>query len=313
MTKQASHTDERASRPGSRQGGEHELALVKPAPTLRSTGAERPRTAVRHTFHLTDAGNAELFASLNAHKVRYDHRRGRWLVWEAHRWRPDRNGQVYRLAKDAMRRRFRDAASIEDLNTRSLAAGWAVKSENRNRLDALLKLAQSELPLADTGEDWDADPTLLCVSNGVIELKTGTLRDGRREDRLTMSADTAFQPAARCPRWEQFLAEVLDGDQALISFVHRAVGYSLTGATSEQCLFLCHGTGANGKSTFLEVLRHVLGDYGLNTPFSTLELQQRNGIPNDVDSPGEPPIRHRFGDERWCETERGSCQSPDGL
>jgi putative DNA primase/helicase len=97
-----------------------------------------------------------------------------------------------------------------------------------------------------------------------------------------MHTNVKFDPLAECPRWERFLSEVFAGDQELIDFIHRAVGYSLTGDTSEQCFFGCEGAGANGKSTFLEALRQVLGDYAANTPFSTLEWKGRSAIPNDV-------------------------------
>jgi putative DNA primase/helicase len=99
---------------------------------------------------------------------------------------------------------------------------------------------------------------------------------------LTKAVGYDFDPSAPCPRWIRFLDEVFAGDRDLIGFVQRAVGYSLTGDTREQCLFLCHGKGANGKSTMLSTLRTVLGDYSANTPFSTFELGDRAGNTNDL-------------------------------
>jgi putative DNA primase/helicase len=97
-----------------------------------------------------------------------------------------------------------------------------------------------------------------------------------------MCTGTPYDPDATCPRWDRFLCEVFGADDALVGFVQRAVGYSLTGDTSEQCLFLCYGTGANGKGTLTHALHHVLGDYAYAMPFSTVELQQRSAIPNDL-------------------------------
>ena len=148
----------------------------------------------------------------------------------------------------------------------------------------MLRLAQSELPITDSGENWDSDPWLLGVANGVVNLKTGKLLQGNPLQQIKLHTDVAFDPAARCPQWEQFLADVFKGDAELIGFIQRAVGYSLTGDTSEQCLFLCYGGGSNGKSTFLEVLLHVLGQYAHSLPFSAFELQARSSIPNDVAS-----------------------------
>jgi len=233
-------------------------------------------------FNNTDSGNAEYFADRHADDVRYDHQRGRWLVWTKHRWQPDVDGQIRRLAKAAMRERFRDAGTLDDPDARARAARWAIASESKSKLDALIALAQAERSIADPGTTWDADPWLLAAPNGVIDLRTGTRRDGRRNDRITMQVGVVFEPDATCQRWNRFLDEIFDGDTELISFVHRAVGYSLSGDTSEQCLFLGYGTGSNGKGTLINTLKEILGDYGSNMPFSTIEMHQRSAIPNDL-------------------------------
>src|SRR5712664_3932568 len=108
---------------------------------------------------------------------------------------------------------------------------------------------------ADT---FDADPWTLGVTNGVIELKTGKQREARREDFLTKRSPVEYDQKARCPCFLAFLRNIFDGNQALVDFVQRAAGYTLTGDTREQCLFLLYGTGANGKSTLLNALREVL-------------------------------------------------------
>jgi putative DNA primase/helicase len=127
-----------------------------------------------------------------------------------------------------------------------------------------------------------SDPWLFGVENGVIDLRTGSLRAGRQKDFITMHSDLPFDASAKAERWEQFLREIFDGNEEVIDFVQRAVGYSLTGLTSEQCFFACWGAGSNGKTTFLEMLRQVLGSYAYNAPFSMLELTARGSIPNDV-------------------------------
>lgn len=233
-------------------------------------------------FPLTDAGNAEHFASKYSDIVRFDHRRGRWLLWRTHRWCPDVDEEIRRLSKLSSRDRFKSASACEDLKERERIAKWAIQSESRSKLDALLTLAKAETPIADGGDNWDRDPFLLGTPNGVVELRTGEFRPGRQDDRLTMATDVPFDRTASCPRWERFVAEVFGDDDELIGFVRRAIGYSLTGTTEEQCLFLCYGTGANGKSTLVGTLTSLLGDYGWNMPFSTIEQHQRASIPNDM-------------------------------
>jgi putative DNA primase/helicase len=101
-------------------------------------------------------------------------------------------------------------------------------------------------------------------------------------DALTLQTATPYEPDALCPRWQQFVSEIFGGDDTLNGFIQRGIGYSLTGVTTEQCLFMDYGTGANGKGTMTNTLKRVLGDYAWNMPFTTIELKDRSGIPNDL-------------------------------
>ena len=263
---------------------------VEPSDAAASSG-DGAETPVSHDdvapgqdrpWQRTDAANGELFAQLYGHQVRYDHRRGRWLLWGGDWWRPDEIGEVRILAKEAARMRYEEATRIEDLARRTQEAGFAIRSENRYRLEAMLVQARSEPPIADAGDSWDSDPWLFGVGNGIVDLRTGTLRRGSPADRVTLHSDVAFDPDATCPRFDRYLVEVFDGDVELIDYIQRAVGYSLSGDISEQCLFLCHGSGANGKSVFLTILRALAGRYAYNAPFATFELRSRSSIPNDL-------------------------------
>src|SRR5207249_4412834 len=165
---------------------------------------------------------------------------------------------------------------------RKKIAKWAIDSENKARIEAALAMARCEPPIADSGVDWDNRPMLLAVGNGIVDLETGALRHGRPEDRLILHTPVPFDPDAKCPQFERFFVEILNRDAELVDFVQRAIGYTITGLTTEQVLFLLHGTGANGKTVFLSMLRAVLGEYAHNMPFSTIELKDRASIPNDV-------------------------------
>jgi putative DNA primase/helicase len=257
------------------------LSSTSPVPRVPASQDSVPSVDF-NSFPVTDAGNAELFANLYGNQLRYDHSRGHWLLWEGHRWASDTDGEVYRLAKDAARARYLAAVGIGDLELRKKVSEFAVRSESRQKLEACLALAQNEHPIADSGMNWDTDSYLLGVANGVLDLRTGNLRPGRPEDRLTMRVPVDYDPTAESPRWDQFLHQVFQCDWELIGFVQRAVGYSLTGSVREQVLFLCNGSGANGKSVFLATLRHLAGDYALNIPFTVLELQQRPSLTNDL-------------------------------
>jgi putative DNA primase/helicase len=230
---------------------------------------------------LTDTGNAENLASLYGNEVRFDWRRRRWLLWRNHRWETDRDGHIARLAVEAARGRYAQAENIPDLKERQRVATWAIVSESRMRIEACISLTRSRRPIADSGENWDSDIWLLGMRNGVVDLKTGELHPGQPDDRITMTAGFDFDPQAKCPRWEQFLTEVFENDE-LIDWLWRALGYSISGDTTEQVIFLGHGIGANGKGVFSGAIHGALGDYAYSAPFSTFELYQRAGIPNDL-------------------------------
>ena len=255
---------------------------ARPSPSRRGDACLEPHDEDRTSFPRTDSGNAELFAHLYGDTVRYDHRRAKWLVWDTHHWREDTDGKAVRLAIETARTRFRHAESLHDLTKRQAEAKFAIQSENRARLEAMLAGARSLHPLTARGDEWDRDPFLLGVRNGVVDLKTGRLRPGTPEDNITLWADIPYLEQAPCPRWLAFLEEVFQGSEELIDFVWRAVGYSLSGDISAQCVFLAYGQGANGKSVFLSVLRELLGSYAYNAPFSTFELRVRSEMTNDV-------------------------------
>ena len=124
---------------------------------------------------------------------------------------------------------------------------------------------------------------LLNCPNGTLDLQTGRLLKHDRADLLTKRIEVKYDSNAECPRWLAFLNRIMDGDQELILFLQRAVGYTLTGGVAEQCLFFMLGTGRNGKSTFIETLLALLGDYGQKAPTEMLMFKGNGGgIPNDL-------------------------------
>lgn len=235
---------------------------------------------LRLRFQLTDTGNAERLVAQHGDAIRFCHTWGAWLVWDGRRWQRDATAEVGRLAKAtvrSMKREFDQEAARRQKNPvlqkrDDYLAGlgeYAHKCESADKRRAMVSLASVEQRVSIEADQLDRDPWLLNVQNGVLDLRTGELRDHRREDLLTRVVPIEFQAGAECPRWLQFLAEIFLGDEDLIEFVQRAVGYSLTGETSEQVFFFCHGSGENGKSVFVNILQLLAGEYSMTADFDT--------------------------------------------
>lgn len=234
------------------------------------------------TYAQTDGGNAEAFADTYRDHLRWDRRRGCWFRWDKSRWVEEDASCLDQYAVALARERRKHASRIDNEEVREKAVKWAFRSENISHVSAMVRMAKGNNLVGISGDEWNADPWLLGVCNGVVDLRTGKLLPALPTQNITAQAVVDYDPAAACPRWEQFLVEIFSGKMEIIDFVHRAVGYTFSGDTSEHCLFLCQGMGRNGKSTFLDTLADIAGDYYYNLPFSALELKSQSAIPNDI-------------------------------
>lgn len=214
------------------------------------------------TFKRSDTGNGERFAQRMRDVVRFCVGEDRWYLWDGSRWRRDELNRALVLTKEIVKDLYVEAAQLRDAE-RDRHEAWAQTSQSAGRREAMLRIASAEPGIAIRPDDLDADPWLLGVRNGVVDLRTGALRASDPADLLTRRAEVDFDPSAECPLWLKHVDFVTNGDAALAAWLRRAIGYTLTGLTSEQQLFFLWGTGANGKSTLLDVLLMMLGSYGI--------------------------------------------------
>lgn len=246
---------------------------------------------------MTDLGNAERLVSWHGADLRFCHADKKWLIWDGKHWKQDDDGEADRRAKDTVRSIYQEAADAPDNNMARALGIHAMRSQAHPRIRAMISLAESEPQIAVRRADMDADPWLLNVNNGTVDLRLGDgaipigpirpigpigLREHRREDLLTRALRVDYDPDAECPLWHGFLRRVMGDNEELIGFLRRAVGYSLTGIVREQCLLILWGAGANGKSTFLETIMSLLGTYAVRTRAESLMVQRNDSIPNDI-------------------------------
>ncbi len=237
-------------------------------------GQNNQARGVDHT--LNDAGNAARFANNHIGRFLYTLKLGQWFTWKGHYWKEDpENLETLRAAVHTAERIMEDAVKAETQKGYAKIVRWAQTSLNQLKLTAMIKLARANPKLQTTTQQLDTHSHLMAVSNGVLNLRTGQFEEPNPEHLLTRLANVDFNPEAKAPFWIKSLNLAFDGDQELIDYMQRALGYSLTGETSEQCLFICHGEqGNNGKSTILEAVSRLLGDHAMMSDFTVLSADK---------------------------------------
>ena len=233
-------------------------------------------------YRMTDLGNASRFVDLYRGKVRYCPVFKKWLFWDGTRWILAEADSVTELAKSVPRHMYSEAAKTKNDDYRGNLVTHARRLECESRLNGMVSLAKSDPAISIRPKQLDQDPWLLNVQNGTIDLRSGNIREHSPSDYITKLAPVTYDPNAECPFWLGFIKRVLNGDPKLIAYLQRALGYSLTGLTTEQVLFVLFGLGANGKSTLGETWRGLLGDYAAVSPTETLLVRKGESIPNDI-------------------------------
>jgi putative DNA primase/helicase len=249
---------------------------------------------VGKTADRTDLRNAEMLVDWYGDRLRFVATWGKGLAWDGARWQLDDEARWQQAAAYTARVMFDDAITemqaanaAGDADRVAHARGslaWAAKSQGAARLAAMATLARSFPTIVLKHTALDADPWLLNVANGTIDLRTGALREHRREDLITKLAPVAYDPKASAPTWLAFLERAMGGRGELVEFLQRLVGYALTGEVREHVLAFFYGGGANGKSTFLGTIHALLGDYATPGPRGLLFRSRGERHPTELAS-----------------------------
>jgi len=238
-------------------------------------------------YGTSDVLNAYLLVSFADGAIKYAEGLG-FFVWTGRVWK--RSDTKVRQAVHFIGRALMAAAkekSAEKTPDQKEDPGEALRKAargftTRRKIDDLLTELQSVPAVHVNPTDFDDRPDLLSFRNGTVDLRTGAIREHRKEDLLTYCLDLDYRPGATCPRFLQFLEEIFPGMPDMPAYMQRLVGYGTTGHTSEQCFAVLHGKGANGKSVLTDTLTTVFRPITETTPFSTFEERASGGIPNDI-------------------------------
>ena len=250
--------------------------VVAPEVGTSATAPDMDRSLVplMRPDYSNDDGNAERFVRLYGEDVKYCIERKCWFVWDGRRWNRDDGPAVERRAVESMHEFLKQAAVALHVDSRERLIKFAVESRNARRIQALLAMAKSKL--AVSASQFDTNPYLLNFQNGTLDVRTGSLSPHDRRHLITRIVHCNYNPAAKCPRFLDLLAWVMEGAPEMVGYLQRAFGYSLTGSTQDKVFFVCHGPSNTGKTTVLRTVMRTFKEY--STAIQMESLTQRPGF-----------------------------------
>lgn len=232
---------------------------------------------------LSDTGNGRRLIDAFGSAVRYTPGLG-WFHWSQGYWKPDAESlEMQELAKRLSPIIAAEVVQYDDQNKQSEVVKWAMQSKSNARIKSAIENANSDPRILVDVDRWDSDQNLIGVSNGVIDLKTGELLRGRPDLYITRRAPVAYSPGMRNIKWEQFLDFATDGDKEFQDWLQRAVGYTLTGSSKYDLMFLVYGPPGSGKNTFVEAIVKCLGTQQYAWPLDSMILASNDGQSNSTD------------------------------
>jgi putative DNA primase/helicase len=236
-------------------------------------------------FECSDNGNADRFKAYYGDNVRYLTETGQWLKFTKTGWKPTTK---FKLSKPVVRSIYDEAKKSKD-NDKSKELGQHAKNSQSvaKQTDMLRLAAEDDNDMAISINQFDTDPYVINCKNGIVDLRTKTLLSHSPNQFHLKTANVNYDPNATCPQFDEFFAEIFNHDDSLIKYVGVLLGYSIMGLTHEQYLFLCYGSGANGKDTLLETIKYVLGDYAHNTDFETVLHTDKVNAVRSLEAQGE--------------------------
>lgn len=232
-----------------------------------------------------DMGNAQRFVDLNGKNFRYSYIDKRWYAYNGSYWDADSQGLLNQAADAVIERMTQEEPMAQaDIDLEKFDQSWhkfIKKSRSAKSKRDMLSESQHHLPILP--DEFDCHKMLLNTVNGYVDLTNGKLsEDGRRELMFSQQTNVEYSDNADCPMWKEFLQQIFLGDSDLIRFMQKALGYALTGSIEEQKLFVLFGNGRNGKSVFLDVISHVMGNYVRTMNSQSIMVKQGSGVNSDI-------------------------------
>ena len=231
-----------------------------------------------------DTGNAERFCDMWGKSVRYSFVDKSWYIYDGEKWSVDNSGEVQKCVDKVIEHmpdekiKVASETSLEDAKEKFTK--FITKSRGNNAKKAMLDEAKHRLPVLH--EEFDKEIMLLNTKSGYVDLNSGVLKDHDVSKMFGHETNTEYTENIDCPEWDKFLSQIFADNQELIHYIQKAVGYSATGSTREQVMFVLYGNGRNGKSIFIDTIAEALGDYARTMNVSTIMVKNNNGVNTDI-------------------------------
>lgn len=230
------------------------------------------------TYELNDTGNAHRFIDMFGDDLRYNIDNKCWMIWNGNFWQYDIQDYVKNYIEILAEKMSFEVNSSNDMNERMRMIKNIEHIYSSAGKESLLREARHLPGIPITNAELDTNRWLLCTQNGIIDLRTGEILEPRREDYISNVTMCKIDTETKPTRFIQFLNDIFV-DKDVVHYVHKALGYSMSDETREQCMFILHGDGNNGKSLLLDVIKTVLGSYGV-TSKPQLLTEQKFGTTN---------------------------------
>ncbi|MDA3955460.1 phage/plasmid primase, P4 family, partial [Oceanispirochaeta sp.] len=230
----------------------------------------------------SDFFNARMMIEDWGEDIRYCAPWKKWLIWDSQRWLCDELGAIYELGEKSINSLFEKAPQRATLEEALAMMAHARRSSSAHKVETMLFSTRWNLKIRVSPDELDRNLFLFNCANGMIDLRCGRLLTHDRNALITKVSPVTYLPDSSCTVWKRFLKDIFKGNLELIRFVQKFLGCSLTGDMSCQSMFILYGNGANGKSTFINVVNHVMGDYATTTPTETFMQKKGEQATNDI-------------------------------
>lgn len=279
----AQRDSENAAKQAAKEAHRKEVLAITPeqqAEIVRIRHEDCPPTI----FELNEFGNAERFAWRYGEEFAHTDATG-WLAYRDGVWRQDKTEEHVEAMKNTIRlisleAGLVDAMGFDEEKTEKIKGeinGWCKACKTNNKVKASLALASSDPHFSRDYAKFDQKPHLFNVKNGTVDLRTGEFQKHDPNHLLTKRSPIRYDPTADCPKWEQFILDIMGGKKHMRAYLCRCAGYTLTADTGEQCFFVPWGPGGTGKSTFLGVMQRIMGDYCVDADAEMFMVKRGDG------------------------------------